>query len=109
MIQAVIIKDSLGEYKEIRIDGHAGYAESGQDIICAAVSVLAQNAVNSIETFTCDPSESATIQVGGALAVRFQDSVSEKTKLLLDSMVLGLESIEESYGSQYIRIRFEEV
>ena len=48
MIQAVIIKDSLGEYKEIRIDGHAGYAESGQDIICAAVSVLAQNAVNPL-------------------------------------------------------------
>ncbi|HIS55834.1 MAG: ribosomal-processing cysteine protease Prp [Lachnospiraceae bacterium] len=109
MIQAVIIKDSLGEYKEIRIDGHAGYAESGQDIICAAVSVLAQNAVNSIETFTDDPFQAEVNEEDGALAVRFQDSVSEKTKLLLDSMVLGLESIEESYGSQYIRIRFEEV
>ena len=109
MIQAVIIKDSLGEYKEIRIDGHAGYAESGQDIICAAVSVLAQNAVNSIETFTDDPFQVEVNEEDGALAVRFQDSVSEKTKLLLDSMVLGLESIEESYGSQYIRIRFEEV
>ena len=109
MIQAVIIKDRLGAYREVRIDGHAGYAESGQDIICAAVSVLAQNAVNSIEAFTEDPFQAEVKEDDGALTVRFQGSVSEKTKLLLDSMVLGLESIEESYGSQYIRIRFEEV
>ena len=109
MIQAVIIKDRLGEYKEIRIEGHAGYAEYGQDIVCAAVSVLAQNAVNSIETFTDDLFQAEVNEESGALAVRFFDSVSENTNLLLDSMVLGLKSIEESYGRQYIKIRFEEV
>ncbi len=109
MIQAVIIKDSLGEYKEIRIEGHAGYAESGLDIICSAVSVLTQNAVNSIEAFTDDAFQADVDEKNGRLTVRFYDSVSEKTQLLLDSMVLGLESIEESYGKQYIRIRFKEV
>ena len=31
------------------ITGHAGYAEYGQDIVCAAVSVLALNMANSVE------------------------------------------------------------
>ena len=34
--------------------GHAGYAEEGQDIVCAAVSALIINTVNSLETFTDD-------------------------------------------------------
>ncbi len=29
--------------------GHAGYAEEGQDIVCAAVSALIINTVNSLE------------------------------------------------------------
>ena len=37
-----------------RSEGHAGYAEEGYDIICAAVSVLSVNLVNSIEEFTED-------------------------------------------------------
>ena len=52
MIQVEIIRDASKAYVGFSIKGHAGYAEHGQDIICAAVSVLAQNTVNSIEQFT---------------------------------------------------------
>lgn len=38
----------------LTIDGHAGYAKTGNDIICAAVSALAQNLVSSIEALTRD-------------------------------------------------------
>ena len=51
MIQVEIIRDASKAYVGFSIKGHAGYAEHGQDIICAAVSVLAQNTVNSIEQF----------------------------------------------------------
>ena len=34
--------------------GHSGYAEAGSDIICAGVSALVINTINSIETFTED-------------------------------------------------------
>ncbi len=36
---------------------HAGYAEEGQDIVCAAVSVLMINTVNSLDAFTDDKFE----------------------------------------------------
>mgnify|MGYP005768617333 FL=1 len=91
------------------MDGHAGYADRGEDIICAAVSALTQNAVNSIEAFTEDAFEADVSEEDGSLHVRFEDTVSGDTRLLLDSLVLGLTSIQDSYGSQYIRIRFEEV
>ena len=32
----------------LTVDGHAGYAKTGNDIICTAVSVLTQNLVNSV-------------------------------------------------------------
>ena len=35
----------------IKVDGHAGYAEPGKDIICSAVSVLTFNLIKSIESF----------------------------------------------------------
>ena len=54
MIKVTIYQSSEGEISGFAIQGHAGYAESGSDIVCAAVSVLAQNTVNSIEQFTQD-------------------------------------------------------
>ena len=36
----------------ITVDGHANYEEPGKDIICAAVSVLAQNLIRSLESLT---------------------------------------------------------
>lgn len=37
--------NTTGETKSIEISGHAGYAEHGNDIVCAAVSTIFQVAV----------------------------------------------------------------
>ena len=37
MIQ-VNVEKKQGNYRKFSIDGHAEYAEAGQDIVCAAVS-----------------------------------------------------------------------
>ena len=44
----VTIHRSNDSYAGFKVVGHAGYAEEGYDIICAAVSVLVVNAVNSM-------------------------------------------------------------
>ena len=36
----ITVKKRNGNYLEFVSKGHAGYAEEGQDIVCAAVSVL---------------------------------------------------------------------
>ena len=89
--------------------GHAGYDEYGRDIICAAVSSLTLNMANSVEAFTEDGFEGSMEEETGRFSFRFTGEISPESKLLMDSLVLGLKNIEDSYGDEYIRIRFEEV
>ena len=95
------------QYKGFISQGHAGYADSGQDIICAAVSVLTVNAINSIEAFTKD--RFAVRQEDGFLELILEGKVSREATLLLDSMILGLQDIQNSYGNEYIKLIYEEV
>ena len=104
---AVTIYKRSGQYAGFVIEGHAGYGEEGEDIVCAAVSVLSLNALNSIEAFTEDRFSGE--EKDGYLSCSFPEALSEKAVLLLDSMVLGLTDIQKSYGESYIRITFKEV
>lgn len=104
---AVTIYKRSGQYAGFVIEGHAGYGEEGEDIVCAAVSVLSLNALNSIEAFTKDRFSGE--EKDGYLSCSFPEALSEKAVLLLDSMVLGLTDIQRSYGKSYIRIVFKEV
>ena len=99
MIQVNILRDRNEVVKGIDINGHAGYAEYGQDVICAAVSALALNMANSVETFTD----------GGSFSFSFPDKISSESQLLMKSLILGLENIRDEYGAEYIKFRFREV
>ena len=46
---------SDGILKGFDISGHAGYAESGSDVVCASVSSAVQFAVNILDAFGCNP------------------------------------------------------
>ena len=90
--------------------GHAGYAESGEDIVCAAVSVLTINTMNSIETFTNAKSSFACDEESGMIDFRILGNPGKDAKLLLDAMVLGLETIaEDNNYRNYMDITYEEV
>ena len=109
MLKATVYRDSrLDRVIGFQISGHANFAEEGSDIVCAAVSALAENTVNAIETFTDDEVEiEAVNEEEGFLHFRLK-SAGKESGLLLDAFVLGLQNIERSYG-QFVQIRFEEV
>ena len=109
MIQVIIQRDKSKLVKGIEITGHAGYAEYGQDVICAAVSVLALNMANSVEQFTDDHFEGSVAEDGGNFTFSFPDSISSESQLLMKSLILGLQNIRDEYGAKYINIRFREV
>ena len=54
MISVTVYKDKNNHYTGFRCDGHAEYAEPGEDIVCSAVSVLTLNTCNAIEALTED-------------------------------------------------------
>lgn len=99
----VQIEKKNGCYRKFDIEGHAGYADMGEDIICAAVSALVINTINSIEkytedAFTCDCED------GMIKNWEFTSQTSKETELLMDSLLLGLQNIQRSYGEQYLEI-----
>ena len=49
MIEVTVYKTMRHEYAGFDMSGHAGYDDIGKDIVCAAVSVLVINTLNSIE------------------------------------------------------------
>ena len=54
MIHVTIYQNKRKEYTGFKTYGHAGFSDEGQDIVCAAASVLIINTVNAIEKFTED-------------------------------------------------------
>ena len=100
---------SADQYKGFETSGHAGYAEDGDDIICSAVSVLTINTINSIEEFTEDAYQVEQAEDGGYLRVLFPEDLSDRAGLLMDSLILGIKSIQADYGNDYITLLSEEV
>ncbi|WP_010166863.1 ribosomal-processing cysteine protease Prp [Candidatus Epulonipiscium viviparus] len=92
-----------------RVSGHANYAKSGSDIVCAGVSALVFTAVNSIEAFLDEPmliNEKDEQQ--GIIDCTFPNIKNEiynpQTTILLKSLSFGLEGIQKMYPAN-VRIK----
>ena len=109
MTHVSIIKTRNGEYKGFNCIGHSGYAERGEDIVCAAISVLVINTINSLDKLAGEKIKLVTNEDEGLIDCRFEGQINDKAKLLLDSMVLGLREIKKQYGKTFIDLTFEEV
>lgn len=109
MIQVTIITDRNGQYAGFDCIGHAGYAEAGKDIVCAGVSVLVINTVNSISCYTGEEFSVDTQEETGKIALRFRKPPGHDAKLLMKSLILGLQGIRKDYGAGYITLNFKEV
>ena len=81
-------------YNGLSIDGHANFAEQGKDIVCAAVSVLAQTLIASIEELTDDDVRSVIEH--GHIELNYRN-LSETSRVLIDSFLIGCRMIESEY------------
>lgn len=110
MIQVNITRNQKGSILKYEVTGHANAAEYGEDVVCAAVSVLSQTTVLGLY-------EIANIKVGyeikpGYLLCILPKEMTpeerDKANVLLDTMVLGLRNLMVSY-SEYITLHDKEV
>ena len=108
MISVTIFEDHK-QVTRFRCIGHAGYAEAGSDIICAGVSTLVINTINSIEILTDSLFSVETEEESGLIDFQFQGAGDEGAELLIRSMILGLQGIQQDYGNEYIILNFKEV
>lgn len=109
MIEIKIFRDTQGAAAGLCSIGHAEYGESGEDIVCAAVSALELNLANSVAEFT-DARFSCQINENtGGFEFRLIDTGNKDAALLLSSCLLGLEAVHREYGSNYLIITDQEV
>lgn len=109
MITITLQRDATGAVRCFTASGHAGYAEHGQDIICAAITALAAAAIGSLQELAgIDPDR--TLEDG---LIRFSlpdpsgltDEQRQIAKILIQSLIIGCRQVQLSYGDRFIRFR----
>ena len=88
---------------------HAGYAQEGEVIVCAGSSALVINTVNSIEAFTEDEFTIDVDESSARIHFMIKNKPSKESLLLLNSLILGLQRMEDEQYTEFIDIIFEEV
>ena len=105
----VTVDKSHGKFKSITCEGHALFDNYGKDIVCAAVSVLVINTINSLEVISKDSFQDDNDPEGGYIRVTFNQDISHEGVILIESMILGLQTIEDNYGKRYLNLTIQEV
>ncbi|MBQ2987050.1 MAG: ribosomal-processing cysteine protease Prp [Tyzzerella sp.] len=109
MTKVTIYKNVKNECVGFKVFEHAGFDEAGNDIVCSAISILVINTMNAIEQFT-DVKFTQMVNEEDA-TIEFQvEETTKETTLLLETMVLGLQTLEDNEEyTEYIDLIFEEV
>jgi len=105
MVNVEIYYDG-NQVKGFLAKGHAGAAPAGEDLVCASISALTQTALLGLEAFL-SLKPLWEIDENGYLKCWLPEGLSEadhKTAVvLIQTLELGLESIEQGYG-QYLKV-----
>ena len=96
MIQVSINERSDGSTAGLLIEGHAGLASAGNDILCAAVSVLSENLGASLTLLLEVPAEIHANDGLYRVTVPLKHH-SDASELLFQSTILGLRVLAEQY------------
>lgn len=105
MIKVQVRRASDGTIVEVRTEGHAEFADPGEDIVCAAVTALVVTALIGIKRVAQHPHEGKAssgiayckVKPGGT-----PESV-QKAQAILETTVLGLKDIAKDY-KDYVRV-----
>ena len=101
---AVSIVQTGGKINSFTINGHADFAERGEDIVCAGASSIAQTAVLGLNLIA-----KAKVDIrkfDGSLSVKI-DEPNESTEVILGTMILGLKDLAKQYP-KHIKVIEEE-
>ena len=90
----------------VKCAGHAGKAAAGENVVCAAVSVLMQTCVNALEQVAGVKPETAVDEEKAEISVRLHPSEGQSARdaqIILRTTVLGLADIAREYP-QFVKL-----
>jgi uncharacterized protein YsxB (DUF464 family) len=97
MIEITVYQEEDGRIAGFDTCGHAGFADRGEDIVCAAVSALVITCINSVETLTKGMFSCTENETDGRVIFRTEGEDTQ-VQLLLRAFLLGVTQIEEAYS-----------
>jgi uncharacterized protein YsxB (DUF464 family) len=100
MIRIRVQQDRKGLIQQIKVTGHANFAEHGMDIVCAAVSAVTIGLVNAMEQITgvtVHQADDGEGKVDCRMPTGLPSDVTAKLALLMEAMDLSLKGIAEAY------------
>lgn len=107
MINVTIVKKNQ-RIITIEATGHSGYAESGSDIVCSAVSTLTQSLINGlIEVVGVTPSYTIDEEIphlSVTLPSGLDKDKQSKADVLMRTTYLGIKNVADGYR-KYISIK----
>lgn len=113
MITVQVKRNADHKIAEVIIEGHAGYAGYGYDLVCAAVSAITFGMANAIEELLHIQSVKSVGESGFlhfALPKVADADLEAKVQLLMEAMLVSLDTVAKSYTdgigtvSDYIKI-----
>ena len=88
----------------LEISGHAGSAESGKDLVCAAVSGITFGLLNALDELT----DVKNMTVGDNLIQVKVDNPTAESDLLLSAGIIQLKTVQQQ-NQRFIKIKKMEV
>ena len=97
MTHITLYTDDDGDERGFEVRDHSGFRKWGKDIVCAAISTLSINTVNSIEKFTADKPRVDSDDDEVMISCIFDEKPSDDAKLLLRSFILGIGDVVDAH------------
>ena len=95
MIKFTTVADTDGSIRRFTVDGHSGFAESGEDIVCAAVSSTVWMTINGIEKQNL--AHLKYEERDGFVDCIVEEKFSGGADVLLNSLVMFIAELSEQY------------
>ncbi len=101
----VSVKTQNENIISVIVSGHAQYADSGKDVVCAGVSSVAVGLLNALDMLAQD---SCNLELHENKVVISVKEIEDKSQMILKVGLIQLETIQTSYQN-YIIIDKQEV
>ena len=95
MIKFITVKNTDGSIHQFTVSGHSGFAQSGEDIVCAAVSSTVWMTINGIEKQNL--ARLSYEERDGFVDCIVEEKFSDSADVLLNSLVMFIAELAGQY------------
>ena len=101
MTHVDVKRNGVGQIVECHFQGHAGAAPYGEDIVCAAISMLSQTSILGLHEVAQQTMEYQ--MEDGELHILLSEPINESGQAILETMLIGIKNVADQY-SDFVRV-----